>query len=59
MEENMKEKIKKIVKKMKYLMYYTKCKIMKRRQYILFGTPLHGNLGDHAIALAEEKILKD
>ena len=55
----MKEKIKKIVKKMKYLMYYTKCKILKRRQYILFGTPLHGNLGDHAIALAEEKILKD
>lgn len=55
----MKEKVKQIIKKMKYLIYYTKCKIMKRRQYILFGTPLHGNLGDHAIALAEERILKD
>ena len=29
------------------------------RQYILFGTPLHGNIGDHAITIAEYKLLKD
>ena len=33
-------------------------KVEKKRIFII-GTPNHGNLGDHAIAYAEEKILKD
>ena len=29
----------------------------KIKECILFGTPIHGNLGDHAIAYAENKLL--
>lgn len=29
-----------------------------RRRFVLIGTPHHGNLGDHAIAFAEEEFLK-
>ena len=29
------------------------------RKFILFDTPVHGNLGDHAIAVAELKLLRD
>ncbi|MBU3198080.1 glycosyltransferase [Clostridium estertheticum] len=31
----------------------------KQKRIFIIGTPNHGNLGDHAIAYAEEKILKD
>lgn len=30
----------------------------KRKKIILSGTPLHGNMGDHAIALAEYQLIK-
>ncbi|NNU74906.1 glycosyltransferase [Clostridium estertheticum] len=42
-------------KETKYL-YETKT---KQKRIFIIGTPNHGNLGDHAIAYAEEKILKD
>ena len=32
---------------------------MKNKKFILMGMPYHGNIGDQAIALAEEKILKE
>ena len=30
-----------------------------RHRFFLLGTPIHGNLGDHAIALADRTFLKD
>lgn len=61
--EKMLKKIKEIIKKFlkisSFNIYKLKCKVLKRKQYILFSTPLHGNLGDHAIVIAENKILKD
>ncbi|MCB2353216.1 glycosyltransferase [Clostridium estertheticum] len=42
-------------KETKYL-YETK---VEQKRIFIIGTPNHGNLGDHAIAYAEEKILKD
>lgn len=52
-------KIKSIFKAHKYRKYKKFCLKNKQVEYILFGTPMHGNLGDHAIALAEYEILKD
>jgi len=57
----MKELIKKIIS-IKYCLSYCfyKKKIRgKQNEIIIFNTPNHGNLGDHAILLAEEKLLKD
>ena len=51
--------IKKIVKRIQFYIYCMECKIKKQKKYILFGTPLHGNLGDHAIVIAEKKMLSD
>lgn len=59
MLNKVKEKIKEIIWKIKYSLYKLKCKIKKQEEYILFGTPLHGNLGDQAIAIAEYEFLKD
>ncbi|MBX4258632.1 glycosyltransferase [Clostridium estertheticum] len=42
-------------KETKYL-YETK---VDQKRIFIIGTPNHGNLGDHAIAYAEERILKD
>ena len=53
MLNKVKEKIKEIIWKIKYSLYKLKCKIKKQEEYILFGTPLHGTLGDQAIAIAE------
>lgn len=53
--KSIKEKIR-TYKWIKCFKEYTK-KVDK--QYILFGTPLHGNIGDHAITIAEYKMLKD
>lgn len=60
-------KIKKILKfvllrtfyKIEYLYKYKKYRKENSRQYILFGVPRHGNLGDHAILIAEHQFLKD
>lgn len=46
----------------KYNPFFRKLKIQKKRgsskRIFLLGTPVHGNLGDHAIALAELKFFK-
>lgn len=33
--------------------------IFYRKKVYLFGTPFYGNIGDHAILLAEKKFLQD
>lgn len=60
-------KIKKIIKfillhtifKLQYRYLYWKYRRNNEKQYILFGIPEHGNIGDHAIAIAERKFLND
>ena len=32
---------------------------VKMRKVILFGVPTHGNIGDAAIVIAEEKFIRD
>lgn len=34
-------------------------KKQRKSQYLIFNAPNHGNLGDHAILIAEQKILED
>lgn len=36
-----------------------KLKLNKKKKIFLFGTPMHGNLGDHAIALQEQYFFED
>lgn len=44
----------------KRLMYFKlKRKLKDKNKVIIFGTPFHGNLGDHAIIEAEKKIIND
>ena len=38
---------------------YWNYKFNNKKNYFLLNTPNHGNMGDQAIAIAEEKILKD
>ncbi|MBQ2835559.1 MAG: glycosyltransferase [Clostridia bacterium] len=45
--------------KNKYKDYKQKVKKQGKIQYIIFNAPNHGNLGDHAIIVAEQKILED
>lgn len=47
-----------LFKYMNVLKKYRQCKSNKHF-FILAGTPLHGNLGDHAIALAEYQLLNE
>ena len=61
------KRIKKIVKyillhtihKMRYINIYRKYRKNNSKQYILFGIPTHGNIGDHAILVAEHQFLED
>lgn len=55
--KKIKEKIKKIMYINRYKNYKKYCIKNKIKECILFGTPIHGNLGDHAIAYAEHKLL--
>lgn len=64
----MKNKLKVIISKkiikpllinINFIKYCRKCNKQKINKYILFGTPIHGNIGDHAITIAEEELLKD
>lgn len=50
--------IKKIIKILHFNLYLFKCKSKGQVPYIIFGTPLHGNLGDHAIIYSEIYFLK-
>ena len=65
----MKKILKKIFNKIKIILYYfnfivrykkykKECKKKNKREFIIFNTPVHGNIGDHAIIYAEEKLLK-
>ena len=36
-----------------------KLKSNKNKKIFLFGTPMHGNLGDHAIAIQEQYFFED
>lgn len=54
-----KQEIKKMLKVLEYKSYKNKAKSNHQKEIILFATPLHGNLGDHAIAIAEYKLLQD
>lgn len=55
-------RIKFIIKKeiciIKYKKYKKICKKEGKKEFIIFNTPIHGNIGDHAIIYAEVKILK-
>lgn len=54
-------KIKKVKNKYRYKIrffrYKKRCKRSKQKEIIIFNTPVHGNIGDHAIIYAEEKLL--
>lgn len=38
--------------------YKSKCQKSGQKEFIIFNTPEHGNIGDHAIISAEKKLLK-
>lgn len=42
----------------KYKKYKKYCKKKEQVEFLIFNTPIHGNIGDHAIAYAEYKILE-
>lgn len=52
-----------IVTRKRYLKEYREykkfCRENKKREYIMFSTPIHGNIGDHAITYAQQQMLAD
>ncbi len=52
------KKIKGIIKRKQYRQYKKQCRQNGQKEYILLETPIHGNLGDHAIVIAEYEMLK-
>lgn len=57
--QNLKNKLK--IKKFinEFNKYEVICKKNRQNKYILFGTPKHGNIGDHAITIAIYEFFKD
>lgn len=55
----LKERIKLSVAFPKWRRMLKKIKNSPNKKIFLFGTPMHGNLGDHAIALQEQYFFKD
>lgn len=54
------EKIKNVIKKINAENYIKKAfKKSKNRRIVLIGSPIHGNLGDHAISIAEKRMLEN
>ena len=51
--------LKRVNKGLEVIKEYKKYKNSTEREIILFGSPIHGNIGDHAITIAEYKLLKD
>lgn len=49
--------IKTILYQVKYIHYKNRCKKNRTKEFIIFNTPLHGNIGDHAIILAELELM--
>src|SRR5699024_6427096 len=56
--KNIKFNIQKKKYEYKYNKYKRFCNKKNQREFLIFNTPLHGNIGDHAIIYAEEEILK-
>jgi exopolysaccharide biosynthesis predicted pyruvyltransferase EpsI len=59
LKKYLKEKIKKIILISKYKKYKKYCKKNNQKEYLIFNTPIHGNIGDHAIIYAEYKLLEN
>ncbi len=58
--QTIKNILKKTKQRLRMMQFRIKMKRqLKKRCYILVDTPTHGNLGDHAIALAEQQFLTD
>lgn len=57
--KSIKEKMKILKWKIEYDKYSKLQKKNNEKEYIIFGIPVHGNIGDQAIAVAENKFLKD
>mgnify|MGYP004448893113 CR=1 FL=1 len=55
---NVKKIIKKYICIIKYLKYKKMCKKSGKTEFLIFNTPIHGNIGDHAIIYAEYKMLE-
>lgn len=51
--------LKQLLYKRSYLKYKNKCKKNGKKEFIIFNTPIHGNIGDHAIIMAEQEFLKN
>lgn len=57
--KNLKDVIKRIYLVNKYKRYKKKCCKNKSKEFLIFNTPIHGNLGDHAIIYSEYQMLKN
>lgn len=55
----LKEKIKLLVANPRWRKMMIKMKESPQKKVVLFGTPIHGNLGDHAIAIEEKFFFED
>lgn len=55
----LKEQIKLSVAYPRWRSAINKLKLNKNKKIFLFGTPMHGNLGDHAIAIQEQYFFED
>ena len=55
----LKEQIKLSVAYPRWRFAMKKIKSNKKKKILLFGTPMHGNLGDHAIAIQEQYFFED
>lgn len=53
-----KQRIKKYIYGNKYKKYKKYCKKNNQKEYLIFNTPKHGNIGDQAIIYAEYKIFE-
>lgn len=57
--KSIKDSIKRLLWKIEYKRYEKQQEKKGQVPYILFGIPIHGNIGDQAIAIAENKFLED
>ena len=55
----LKERIKLLVADPRWRMTMKRLKEGQKKKVVLFGTPMHGNLGDHAIAIQEQYFFED
>ena len=55
----LKERIKLLVADPRWRMTMKRLKEGQKKKVVLFGTPMHGNLGDHAISIQEQYFFED